>query len=71
MSLIDANANVAGNQAFTFIGSNAFSGAAGQLRYAASGRDTLISGDVNGDKVADFSILVSGAHAFSTSDFIL
>ena len=71
LHLIDANASLPGDQAFSFIGTNAFSGAAGQLRYAASGGNTLISGDVNGDKVADFSILVSGAHAFSGSDFVL
>ena len=71
LHLIDANASLAGDQAFSFIGTNAFSGAAGQLRYAASGGNTLISGDVNGDKVADFSILVSGAHAFGASDFVL
>ena len=71
LHLIDANASLAGDQAFSFIGTNAFSGVAGQLRYAASGGNTLISGDVNGDKVADFSILVSGAHAFGASDFVL
>ncbi len=71
LHLIDANASLTGDQAFSFIGTSAFSGAAGQLRYAASGGNTLISGDVNGDKVADFSILVSGAHAFGASDFVL
>ena len=70
LHLIDANASLPGDQAFSFIGTNAFSGAAGQLRYAASGGNTLITGDVNGDRVADFSILVSGAHAFSGSDFV-
>jgi hypothetical protein len=32
LATIDANTLVAGNQAFSFIGSAAFSGAAGQLR---------------------------------------
>ena len=71
LHLIDANASLPGDQAFSFIETNAFSGAAGQLRYAASGGNTLVSGDVSGDKVADFSILVSGAHAFGASDFVL
>ena len=59
LHLIDANASLAFDQAFSFIGTNAFSGAAGQLHYAAAGGNTLISGDVNGDKVSDLSILVS------------
>ena len=67
---IDANAGVAGDEAFSFIGANAFSGVAGQLRYSVSGPDTLISGDVNGDKLPDFSILASGAHSFVASDFL-
>ncbi len=71
LHLIDANAALAGNQAFTLIGTNAFSGVAGQLRYAPSGGNTLISADVNGDKAADFSILVNGAHSFAPSDFVL
>ncbi len=53
---IDAKTNVAGNQAFTFIGTNAFSGVSGQLRIALSGSTTIVSGDVNGDSVADFQI---------------
>ena len=70
LHLVDANASLPGDQAFSFIGANAFSGTAGQLRYALSGGNTLITGDVNGNKAADFSILVSGAHAFSGSEFV-
>jgi hypothetical protein len=46
-------------------------GVAGQLHYAAFGGNTLISGDVNADKLADFSILVAGTHAFGAADFVL
>ena len=53
---IDARTNVAGNQAFTFIGTSVFSGISGQLRIALSGSTTIVSGDVNGDSVADFQI---------------
>jgi hypothetical protein len=53
---IDARTNVTGNQAFTFIGTGAFSGISGQLRIALSGSTTVVSGDVNGDSVADFQI---------------
>ena len=37
LSQVDANAPTDANEAFTFIGSAAFSGVAGQLRFAASG----------------------------------
>ena len=54
LSAIDANTLVAGNQAFSFIGSSAFSGVAGQLRFAGG----IVAGDVNGDGIADFEIQV-------------
>lgn len=47
---IDANtATVDIDDAFTFIGTGAFSNVAGQLRYEQVGGNTLITGDVNGD----------------------
>lgn len=52
---IDAIAGGADN-AFTFIGSSAFSGVAGQLRAYSIGGDKYLAGDVNGDGVADFTI---------------
>jgi Ca2+-binding RTX toxin-like protein len=58
LSLIDAKTNKAGNQAFHFIGDDAFSGKAGELRYA----NHLLQGDVNGDGKADFNIGVNVAH---------
>ncbi|HLF20864.1 MAG TPA: calcium-binding protein, partial [Aestuariivirga sp.] len=53
---IDAKTGVAGNQAFSFIGTSAFSGIKGQLRIFLSGSTTIVSGDVNGDSTADFQI---------------
>jgi serralysin len=58
---IDANTGVAGNQAFTFIGNAAFSGVAGQLHLYTSGGDHFVSGDVNGDSIADFTINTGSA----------
>ncbi|MBC7281877.1 calcium-binding protein [Hoeflea sp.] len=59
----------AGDDAFTCIGSSAFTGAAGELNFI----NNVISGDVNGDSVADFAInltpgIVAGLDA---GDFIL
>ncbi|HYC94869.1 MAG TPA: cadherin domain-containing protein, partial [Sphingomicrobium sp.] len=68
---IDANANAAGDQNFTFIGNVAFSGTAGQLRYEQSNGNTFVMGDVNGDGVADFAIQVIGVINFSSGDFLL
>lgn len=68
---VDANANKSGNQEFDFIGSSNFHGKAGELRVIHVGGDTYVHGDVNGDKVADFEILVVGNVALSGSDFVL
>lgn len=71
LSGIDANALVAGDQAFTYIGSAAFSGKAGQLRSYVSGSDTFISGDVNGDGTGDFLICLDPPTTLLSSDFLL
>lgn len=69
--LIDANASAAGNQAFSFIGGAAFSGIAGHLHVEISAGGRLVSGDVNGDRVADFAILIDDPVALNASSFIL
>jgi len=68
---IDANSLSGGNQNFSFIGTAAFSGSAGQLRYAQAGGNTFVMGDVNGDAVADFTIQVAGTLFLSSGDFVL
>ena len=68
---IDANTAVEGDQAFTFVGTGAFT-AAGQIRYAVVGSDIVISLDVNGDGVADAELLLVNPLAVPTeSDFVL
>ncbi|RVP97586.1 M10 family metallopeptidase C-terminal domain-containing protein [Sinorhizobium meliloti] len=64
---IDANSNAVGDQAFLFIGSSAFHGKAGELNF----RSGIVSGDVNGDGLADFRIKVTNLSALSGSDFLL
>ncbi len=68
---IDANPVTAGDQAFSFIGTAAFAGTAGQLRYAFDGTDTWIQGDIDGDSVADFEIVLTGSHTLVAGDFYL
>ena len=71
LSGIDANLYIVGNQAFTFIGTQAFHSAPAELRYAVTASGVTISGDVDGDGVADFSINVAGVSSLVSSDFIL
>jgi len=71
VSLADASSLEAGDQAFSFVGDAAFSGVAGELRYVKSSAATYVMGDVNGDRVADFSVWVKGVIDFQSSDFIL
>jgi Ca2+-binding RTX toxin-like protein len=67
---IDAKTGVAGNQAFTFIGTQDFHGVKGELRYRDLGSSCVAQGDVNGDGRADFEILVKAA-ALARGDFLL
>ncbi len=67
LSTIDADTTWSGNQKFTYIGSSAFSGDAGQLNF----RSGILSGDVNGDGLADFQIKVNGFSSLRADDFFL
>jgi Ca2+-binding RTX toxin-like protein len=76
LSGIDARSGTTStNEAFSFIGKSAFSGVSGQLRYQqfdTTGTDyTLVQGDVNGDRIADFEIQVNGLLPFTSADFVL
>jgi trimeric autotransporter adhesin len=73
LSTIDANIKLAGNQAFTFLAAKgaAFTGKAGQLHYIAQGANTVIEGDINGDKIADFQIQLNGIKVLTVADFVL
>jgi hypothetical protein len=54
-----------------------FRGREGELRYqtfdqaGASNDITVISGDINGDRVADFEIEIVGILQFTSGDFLL
>jgi uncharacterized protein (TIGR01370 family) len=61
-----------GDDAFAFIGGSAFSNVAGQLRSTDNGTGTYtVEGDVDGDSVADFAILVTSAAPLGAGDFVL
>ncbi|WP_404710162.1 M10 family metallopeptidase C-terminal domain-containing protein [Sphingomonas sp. MMS24-J13] len=70
---VDANTNLAGDQAFSFLGTSSFTKHAGELRsaYDATNDQSLVLGDTNGDGVADFSFWVKHVSSFVASDFNL
>ncbi len=67
---MDAISATTTNNAFSFIGTAAFSGA-GQLRYSADTLATLIEADLNGDGSADFALALTGAFALTSASFLL
>jgi Ca2+-binding RTX toxin-like protein len=71
LSALDANAGVAGDQAFAFLGTAAFSGTAGELRYFKTGGDTWLQMDTDGDGLANMEIVLGGQPTVLTSDFVL
>ena len=68
---IDADTTAAGTHAFHFLGSAAFDGAAGALHttYDAAHNVTVLEGDTNGDRVADFGIELSRQSDADHGDF--
>ena len=74
---IDANTGRSGDQGFRFIGTQEFRGREGELRYqtfdqAGTANDiTVVSGDINGDRIADFEIEIVGIVQLSSGDFLL
>lgn len=71
VSGIDANVRIAGDQKFAFIGAAPFSGAAGQFHAVPAGKGAFrAEGDINGDRIADFSIIVRTA-MLTGEDFLL
>jgi len=64
---IDANTRAYGDQAFSFIADAAFSKTPAELRY----HDGVVAGDVNGDRVADFEIVIANQADLGAGDFLL
>ena len=64
---IDAKSATATNDAFAFIGTGLFTKQAGQLRFSGG----VVQGDVNGDGISDFDIVLSGLTSLAGRDFVL
>ena len=71
LQAIDANTTLAGDQKFAFIGTAAFHKIAGELHMEVAGGVTTLTGDTNGDGLADFSLVVPGAGTLVAADFLL
>jgi Ca2+-binding RTX toxin-like protein len=70
-SAIDADAVSAGDQAFAFLGTAAFTNHAGELRYRVSDTTATLYGDMDGNGVADFSLKLVGVTGLGSADFVL
>lgn len=68
LSAIDANTATSGNQAFAWGGKTA---GANAVWYATAGGNTTVFADVNGDRLADFSVRLFGVTSLTASDFVL
>ena len=80
LSTIDANSSTAANDAFKFVDApgTTFTGVKGQLRWfqydptGTANDKTIVMGDVDGDRVADFQIELTGLHTMrGLADFYL
>jgi serralysin len=57
---------------FAFISNAAFGGKVGELRFEINAGNVLVTGDINGDKVADFAIQLTGVTTpMVAADFVL
>ncbi len=71
LTALDANPARSGDQRFDFIGTRAFDGKDGQVRWEASGGDVRVEADIDGDGDADLAILVTGIGSLAAGDFVL
>ncbi|WP_207103033.1 MJ1477/TM1410 family putative glycoside hydrolase [Paracoccus shandongensis] len=73
LSGIDASRVTAGNNAFTFLGTAAFTADSdnGGLRYVHRGGNTIVQGSTDNDTAPEFEIELTGLHTLAASDFIL
>lgn len=67
LNAIDAYAGSIGNQDFTFIGSNAFSGLKGEVRFSGG----ILQVNTGTDKIADMEIALTGVTSFKSEFLVL
>lgn len=74
LSAIDANSGISGNQSFTLMSGDAFTGR-GQIIITQEAREdgtyTVVQANINGGDNADFKISIKGTHDLTANDFNL
>jgi hypothetical protein len=70
VAAIDANTSVAGNQAFTFVGT-ARPDAPGEIGVSYSGNTTVMRGTRDRDLTPEFEAVLNGRIALTAADFLL
>ncbi|MDP5308534.1 calcium-binding protein [Paracoccus spongiarum] len=68
---IDADESRGGDQNFAFLGARRFSGDEGELRAVRSAGQTTITGDTDGDRRADFIVILDDPLTMLERDFVL
>ena len=71
VSGIDADATLAGNQAFRFVGTAALGTTPGAIGYHFSGANTIVSGNTDTDVAIEFQIQLNGHVTLSADDLYL
>ncbi|WP_066775668.1 calcium-binding protein [Sphingomonas sp. CCH5-D11] len=75
LSAVDAVANLDSanlpDDAFTWLGTGAFTGAGGEARYQIRNGNTFVLLDIGGDRGGEMVIRLDGEHVLTASDFIL
>lgn len=56
---------------FAFVGTDAFSGVAGELRFENVGLNTRVEADLDGDGRTDFRFVLTGTQTLQDTDFLL
>ncbi|MFD2435755.1 hypothetical protein [Modicisalibacter luteus] len=67
VSAVDASTELEGQQNFTWLGTQGFSGKGGELRTSGAS----LQGDVNGDGVVDLEIEVLGVNSLAPGDVVI
>ena len=70
LTALDAS-SLPGHQALHYLGTAAFDDTPGALRLMIRGGFMILSGDMTGDGIADFSIQINGTSPLALSDFLL
>lgn len=66
-SSFDGDSTTEGQQKLFFIGKQAFSGLAGELRASRS----LLEADLDGDGISDFALNLRGGHVLERSNLVI